>query len=139
MIWKVNPGLDALNNFNKNTLVSNLGIEFTEIGEDYIIARMPVDQRTFQPLGLLHGGASVVLSESIGSMASWMILGDPKKSVVGIEVNANHLKSVKEGFVYGRTKPIKVGKKLHIWQTEIFDDNTDLICISRLTVMVLSM
>lgn len=97
---------------------------------------MPVDHRTKQPMGLLHGGASVVLSESMGSIGSWLVVGDHSKKVVGIEVNANHLKSAHQGHVYGVTKPVKLGKSLHIWNTEIYDENETLICISRLTVMV---
>ena len=136
MIWKIKPEIDAVNRFNQNTLVAHLGIEITEIGDDYIKAKMPVDHRTRQPMGLLHGGASVVLSESLGSMASWLIGADPSKKVVGVEVNANHLKSAKEGFVYGVTKPIKLGKTLHVWNTEIYDEDQNIVCTSRLTVMV---
>jgi 1,4-dihydroxy-2-naphthoyl-CoA hydrolase len=138
MIWKVKPDPDTVNNFNKNTLVSHLGIEIIEFGPDYIKAKMPVDERTRQPMGLLHGGASVVLSESVGSMASWMIEADSSKNVVGVEVNANHLKSAKEGFVFSITKPVKLGKTLHVWNTEIFDEQGTLLCVSRLTVMILS-
>ena len=106
MIWKIFPEVEAINNFNNNTLVSHLGIEITEFGPDYVKARMPVDHRTRQPMGLLHGGASVVLSESVGSMASWLTLGEQNVKVVGIEVNANHLKSVSKGFVTSVTKQI---------------------------------
>ena len=137
MIWKVIPELDALNNFNQNTLVSQMGIEIIEIGLDFIKAKMPVDRRTCQPLGLLHGGASVVLSESMGSIASWLVLGDAAKSIVGVEVNANHLKSANKGFVYSVTKPIKIGRTLHIWNTEIYDANDNLLCVSRLTTMII--
>lgn len=136
MIWKIKPEIDAVNQFNQNTLVAHLGIEITEIGDDYIKAKMPVDHRTRQPMGLLHGGASVVLSESLGSMASWLIDADPTKKVVGVEVNANHLKSAKEGFVYAITKPVKLGKTLHVWNTEIYDEDQNILCTSRLTVMV---
>ncbi|MBK7636189.1 MAG: hotdog fold thioesterase [Saprospiraceae bacterium] len=137
MIWKIFPEVEAINNFNNNTLVSHLGIEITEFGPDYVKARMPVDHRTRQPMGLLHGGASVVLSESVGSMASWLTLGEQNVKVVGIEVNANHLKSVSKGFVTSVTKPVKLGKSLHVWSTEIFDENGELLCISRLTVMII--
>ena len=99
---------------------------------------MPVDARTKQPAGLLHGGASVVLSESIGSVASYCLLEDiSRQSIVGIEINANHLKAVKDGYVHSITRPVKIGKTLHIWNTEIFDDANNLVCISRLTVMVI--
>ena len=137
MIWKIFPDLDTINNFNQNTLVSHLGIEITEIGLDFVKARMPVDQRTRQPMGLLHGGASVVLSESMGSMASWLVSGDYNAQIVGVEVNANHLKSVNAGYVMSITKPVKLGKTLHIWNTEVFDENEQLLCVSRLTVMII--
>ncbi len=137
MIWNVKPDVDAINSFNRNTLVETLGIEITEFGDDFVRAKMPVDHRTRQPMGLLHGGASVVLSESIGSMASWLVQGGTGKGVVGIEVNANHLSSVKSGYVYSVTKPVRLGRTLHVWNTEIFDEQEKLICVSRLTVMIL--
>jgi len=136
MIWKVLPDIDAINNFNSNTLVANLGIEIVEFGPDYVKAKMPVDHRTKQPMGLLHGGASVALSESIGSMASWAFTADQNLDIVGLEVNANHLKSVRSGYVYSITKPVKLGRTIHVWSTEIFDENNDLVCISRLTTMI---
>lgn len=137
MVWKVKPDIEVLNKFNKDTLVEWLGIEITEIGDDFIRAKMPVDHRTRQPMGLLHGGASVVLSESMGSVASWLVAGEDSKSVVGIEVNANHLKTAKEGYVYSITRPIKLGKTLHVWNTELLDENENIICTSRLTVMII--
>lgn len=138
MIWKVKPDVEVINNFNKDTLVAHLGIEIVEVGSDFIKSKMPVDHRTRQPMGLLHGGASVVLSESVGSMASWLVTADQTKNIVGIEVNANHLKSVKSGFVFGITKPIRIGRTLHVWNTEIYDEDDNLLCVSRLTVMVSS-
>ncbi|HQV97780.1 MAG TPA: hotdog fold thioesterase, partial [Saprospiraceae bacterium] len=136
MIWKVKPDVEVINNFNKDTLVAHLGIEIVEVGSDFIKSKMPVDHRTRQPMGLLHGGASVVLSESVGSMASWLVTADQTKNIVGIEVNANHLKSAKSGFVFGITKPIRIGRTLHVWNTEIYDEDDNLLCVSRLTVMV---
>ncbi len=136
MIWKEKPDAEAVNNFTVNTLAHYLGIEVTEFGDDYVRARMPVDSRTKQPLGLLHGGASVVLSESIGSMASWLITADPAKNIVGVEVNANHVKSARSGFVYSITRPVKLGRTLHVWNTEIYDEDNNLLCVSRLTVMI---
>ena len=137
MIWKSNPDIKSLNASGVNTMVSHLGIEFTEIGEDYLIARMPVDHRTIQPMGLLHGGASVSLAETIGSVASVVVQINPlERAVVGIEINANHLKSAREGFVYGKVSPIKLGKRLHIWNIEITDIDNNKICISRLTTML---
>lgn len=139
MIWKNNPTLQSINALRVNTLVETLGIDFVEIGEDYLIAKMPVDKRTVQPLGLLHGGASVSLAETLGSVASVLLLDDPiNKSVVGIEINANHLKSAKSGFVYGKVTPIKLGRKLQVWNIDIKNENDELVCVSRLTVMILS-
>ena len=138
MIWKVKPDVEVINNFNKDTLVAHLGIEIVEVGSDFIKSKMPVDHRTRQPMGLLHGGASVVLSESVGSIASWLVTADQTKNIVGIEVNANHLKSAKSGFVFGITKPIRIGRTLHVWNTEIYDEDDILLCVSRLTVMVSS-
>lgn len=137
MLWKNNPTLEGLNMINTNTLCEHLGMEFTEIGDDYLIAKMPVDHRTKQPMGLLHGGASVALAESIGSVASFIIQENPMEShVVGVEINANHLKAVKEGWVYGKVTPIKVGRTLHIWNIDITNEAGEMVCVSRLTCMV---
>jgi 1,4-dihydroxy-2-naphthoyl-CoA hydrolase len=137
MIWKIKPDVNVINKLSQNTLASHLGIEVMEVGPDYVKGRMPVDERTRQPAGLLHGGASVVLSESMGSVASYCLIEDiTRQSVVGVEINANHLRSVKSGFVYSITRPIKIGRTLHIWNTEIFDESENLICVSRLTVLV---
>lgn len=136
MIWKNEPTLEALNNINKNTLGSHLGIEVIEVGEDYIKAKMPVDERTKQPMGLLHGGASVALSETMGSIASVLIIEDiTKETIVGIEINANHLKSVKSGYVYSTTRPIRIGRRIQVWNTEIYNETNELICVSKLTTM----
>jgi 1,4-dihydroxy-2-naphthoyl-CoA hydrolase len=138
MIWKVKPTPDVINQMNAASMAGHLGIELLECGDDFIKAKMPVDYRTRQPMGLLHGGASVVLSETLGSIASFCMLDDPQKDyVVGVEINANHLKSAKEGWVIGITRPIKVGRTLHVWNTEIFDEEDNLLCTSRLTVMVI--
>ena len=120
------------------SIVRHLGIEFTEAGEGYLVARMPVDGRTHQPFGLLHGGASVVLAESLGSTASWMLLDDPaKQQAVGLEINANHLRSVREGWVYGRCTPIHTGRTTHVWDVRITDERGRLVCVSRITVAIL--
>lgn len=116
-------------------MCSHLGMEFTEIGDDYLIARMPVDHRTKQPAGLLHGGASAALAETLGSIASALCLGGTNKMPVGIEINANHLKSATSGFVTGKVVPVRVGQSLHVWNIEIYNDKNDLVCVSRLTVM----
>jgi len=138
MIWsQKNMNLSILNEINANTLVSHLGIIFTEIGDDFLSGTMPVDHRTKQPMGLLHGGASVVLAESLGSIASYLCVENPLETpVVGLEINANHLKSVKSGHVKGIVKPIKLGRNVHIWEIKIYNTDDEMICISRLTTMV---
>lgn len=133
------PGFDlsALQFAHTDSIVKYLGIEFTEAGEGYLEARMPVDGRTHQPFGILHGGASVVLAESLGSTASFMLLDDPtKQRAVGLEINANHLRSVREGWVYGRCTPIHVGRTTHIWDIRIRDEQGRAVCVSRLTVVI---
>jgi len=138
MIWKNNPSIEGLNALAPNTINQALSIEFTEIGDDYLIARMLVDQNTRQPMGLLHGGASVVLAETLGSVASTLLIDDlTKQSAVGVEINANHLKSAKSGYVYGRVEAIKTGRKIHVWQIRIRDEKERDICISRLTTMII--
>lgn len=123
-------------NFNSK-MTQLLGIEYTEVGKDYLCAKMPVDDRTKQPMGLLHGGASVVLAESIGSVASNLIVHHEGKQCVGLEVNANHLKSARDGFVYGKATAVHIGKKTHIWDIRINNEQGELVCISRLTVAIL--
>ncbi|MBO3700492.1 hotdog fold thioesterase [Roseivirga sp. E12] len=129
--------IDAINKMCQNTLVEHLGIEVTELGKDYIIARMPVDHRTHQPMGLLHGGASVVLAETLGSIAASLTLNQKLQHCVGLEVNANHVKSVKSGNVFGKTRPIHLGKRTQIWEITITNDQDELVCISRLTMAVI--
>lgn len=137
-MWKTNPTLESLNDIGRGSLSEHLGIEFTEVGSDYIKARMPVDHRTKQPMGLLHGGASAALSETMGSIAGVLIIEDmSKQSIVGIEINANHLSSAKSGYVHATTKPVKIGRRLQVWNTEIHDDEGKLICTSRLTTMII--
>lgn len=121
-----------------DSMIKHLGIEFIEAGEGYLIARMPVDPRTRQPFGILHGGASVVLAESLGSVASFMLLDDPgKQRAVGLEINANHIRSVREGWVYGRCTPIHTGRTTHVWDIRITDEQEKLVCISRLTIAII--
>lgn len=137
MIWKIEPSLDGINTLSKNTLVGHLGIVFTEFGDDYLKATMPVNDQTKQPYGVLHGGASVVLAETMGSYASSMCIDDPFTNPgFGIEVNANHLKSARSGTVTGIVKPIRIGRSIHVWDIKIYDENEDIVCTSRLTVMV---
>ena len=136
MIWFSKPDLAELNGRPKNHIGALLGIEFTEIGDDYIKGRMPVDERTHQPFGILHGGASVVLTETLGSVASNLVLNPERNMGVGLEVNANHLRPVKEGWVTGICTPIHIGGKTHIWDIKLYNDTGKLTCISRLTVAV---
>ena len=127
--------LEKLNAMNAGTLGEALGIEFTGVGNDFVTAKMPVDHRTVQPFKILHGGASVALAETLGSIAAQMTAGFDKVCV-GVEINANHLKKVTEGFVHGTAKPIRLGRTVQVWNIEITDDNDNLICVSRLTVLV---
>lgn len=118
-------------------MVSHLGIEFTEVGPDYISAKMPVDHKTQQPLGLLHGGASVSLAETLGSVAATCCVDPEMQYCVGLEINANHIKSVKSGFVTGTARPVHVGKRTHVWEIRIVNETQELICISRITMAVI--
>lgn len=118
-------------------MVEHLGIEFIELGENYITAKMPIDHRTTQPMGLLHGGASIVLAETLGSVASSILVDHNKYLCVGLEINANHIKSARKGFVTGKATPIHIGKKTHVWDIRITNENDDLVCVSRLTVAVI--
>ena len=137
MLWKTRPDLAALNASCKNTLNESMGVEFTETGEDYLKARMPVDKRTIQPFGLLHGGANVALAETLGSVASLLCLDDPSRQApVGVEINANHLRGVTKGYVTGTVKAVRVGRQIHVWNIEIHDDEGRLSCVSRITVAV---
>ncbi len=130
--------LDKVNALNRNTLMEQLGIECIEIGEDYVVSTMPVDHRTHQPMGLLHGGASAALIESIGSMGSVLLIDPEKEIPVGLEINANHVGGVKSGKVKAIGKVVHAGKKTHVWQVDIFDMTTNkLICTGRLTVMII--
>ncbi len=135
-IWKRETDLDALNAIGENSLVAHIGIRFTAIGDDYLEAVMPVDARTHQPFGLLHGGASVVLAESMGSIAGYLCT-EEGKSVVGIEVNASHHRSVSIGEVRGICRPLHIGLRNQVWQIEILNARDQLCCSSRLTVAVL--
>lgn len=136
-IFKTNMTLDSLNKWSANTMAEQLGIEFTTIGEDYLEARMPVDHRTHQPFGLLHGGASVALAETMGSVAATLCVDGTKQFCVGLEVNANHIRSARDGFVKGIAKPIHIGKKTQVWEIRISITEGDLVCISRITMAVL--
>ncbi len=130
--------LELVNSLNKNTMMEVLDIQCVEIGDDYVVATMPVDHRTHQPMGLLHGGASAALIETIGSMGSVLLIDVKKQAPVGLEINANHLGGLKSGMVRGTGKIIHAGKRTHVWQVDIRDEATDkLICTGRLTVMII--
>ncbi len=135
-LWFGNPVFDELNKRHQNHIGALIGIEFTELGDDFIKATMPVDARTHQPMGILHGGASVVLAETLGSFASSLIIDPEKYMAVGLEVNANHLRPVKSGYVIGICTPIHIGGKTHIWDIKMYDDRGKMNCVSRLTVAI---
>ena len=137
-IWYLEAAPDSLNAISANTMVEHLGIEFIAIGEDSITARMPVDHRTVQPAGLLHGGASVALAETLGSVAATLCVNPATTSCVGLEINANHIRSVRSGFVIGVARPIHLGNSTHVWDIRIYDDEQErLVCVCRLTMAVL--
>lgn len=119
-------------------MVEHLGIRFTEMGNDYLAATMPVNEKTKQPLGLLHGGANVVLAETLGSVAATLTVDRNTQYCVGLEINANHLKAVKEGKVTGIVKPIHLGKKTQVWEIKIYTQEEQLSCISRITMAILN-
>jgi 1,4-dihydroxy-2-naphthoyl-CoA hydrolase len=134
-----NPGitLPQLNQMNRGNMVGHLGIEFTEIGPDYVCAKMPVDERTRQPMGLLHGGASVALAETLGSIAAYCTIDPARQYCVGLDINANHVRGVSGGFVYGKASPLHVGRTTQVWEIRITDEAGKLVCISRITMAVL--
>lgn len=137
MIWKRKFNLKDITAMTKDCMLGHLGIEVTGYGDDYIEGTMPVDERTKQPFGLLHGGASVVLAESLGSIAGYLC-SEGEQRVVGLEINANHIRSAKEGVVKGVCKPIHLGSRQQVWNIDIFNERGQLCCTSRLTTAVLS-
>ena len=136
-IWVVSATVEMLNQTRKLTLVDYLGIEFVDIGDDYLSAKMPVDRRTIQPFGMLHGGASAALAETLGSVAGNLCVDQNKKACVGLEINANHIRPVDSGFVYGVAKPVHLGSSTQVWEIQIRNEENELVCISRLTLAVL--
>jgi 1,4-dihydroxy-2-naphthoyl-CoA hydrolase len=136
-IFNPNATIELINKMGANTMAEQLGIVFTEIGDDFMRATMPVDNRTHQPLGMLHGGASVVLAETLGSIAATFCVDISKQYCVGLEINANHLKSVRDGIVIGTTRPIHIGKRTHVWEIKITNPQQELICVSRITMAVI--
>ena len=138
MIWKRPWTLDDVNSRNPGTLNEALGIRVTEIGEDYLRGTMPCDARTKQPFGLLHGGANVALAETLGSIAGLMALEDGAGRTVGIEINANHVRGVRDGIVTGTARPVHVGRSTQVWAIRIEDEEGRLSCISRITLAVVA-
>ena len=137
-IFKTPRTVKSLNEWSVNTIASHIGIEFTAIGDNFLEAKMPVDHRTHQPLGLLHGGASVTLAETLGSVAATLCVDETKQFCVGLEINANHIRGVRDGFVKGIAKPIHIGKKTQVWEIRITTlEADDLVCVSRITMAVL--
>lgn len=136
-MFKTRPELAALNAHAQDTLVAHLGIEFTELGSDFLRGRMPVAAHTRQPFGLLHGGASVALAETLGSMAGNLCLDQSRNVAVGLEVSANHLRQVTRGFVTGTARPIHLGRSTQVWDIRIEDEDGRMVCVSRLTLAVI--
>ena len=136
-IWQTQTSPDELNAIRKLTMIEHLGIEFMEVGDNHIKARMPVDHRTIQPFGLLHGGASLALAETLGSVAANLCVNREKKMCVGLEINANHIRPVANGFVYGVARPIHIGASTQVWEIRIQNEQEKLVCISRLTLAIL--
>lgn len=137
-IWFGEPSIDAANAKRPGTMIEYLGIEFTQLTDDGLIGRMPVDHRTRQPAGVLHGGASVVLAETLASWAATFAVDRERFHCVGMEINANHLRPVADGWVRGEARPIAIGRTTHVWEIRITNDDGKLVCISRCTMAVLS-
>ena len=139
MIWfDKELSIEKLKPLGPNTMAAHIGIEWVEVGENFMKAKMPVDQRTNQPYGLLHGGASCVLAETLGSVASAMVIDHSKFYCVGLEINANHVRGVREGYVTGVASPLHLGSATHVWDIKIYDEKEKLVCVSRLTVAILT-
>ena len=136
-IWKQPISVELLSASSAHTAVSHLGIEFLEVGDDFIRARVPVDARTVQPYGLLHGGVSVVLAETLGSCGA-AYCAPAGQRVVGLDINANHLKGTTSGWVTGITRPVHIGRSTQVWAIELTNDAGELTCVSRITMAVLA-
>lgn len=134
-LWKQTTDLDRINAWNRGCMVEHLGMRVTEVGDDFLRGTMPVDARTKQPFGLLHGGASVALAESLGSLAGNLCI-EASEMAVGLDINANHLRAVTEGVVTGTARPLHVGRTTQVWEIRIEDERARLVCISRLTLAV---
>ncbi len=139
LIWTVRPTPELINSLFVRTMAQHLGIEFTEVGDDYLAAKMPVDERTHQPDGILHGGASATLAETLGSIAGAFCVDAEKKRVVGVELNCNHIRSVRTGEVYGTARPLHLGSLTQVWDIRIVNADQKLVCVARLTLAVLDL
>lgn len=135
-IWKQSVDLDRINAWNRDTLVEHLGMRVTEIGNDFVRGSMPVDKRTLQPFGLLHGGASVALAESLGSLGANLVLDPETETAVGLDINANHVRATASGQVIGTARPLHIGRSTQVWEIRIEDEAQHLVCVSRLTMAV---
>ena len=136
-LWHHTPDLEQINRSHDNTAVSQMGIEFTEVGDAHLTARMPVDARTKQPAGLLHGGATMLLAETLASCAAWQTIDRKVTEAVGLEINANHVRGVRDGWVTGRVQAIHAGRSTQIWEVRVTDDKDRLVSISRVTVSLI--
>jgi uncharacterized protein (TIGR00369 family) len=136
-IWKRPVSVESLTAIHVNTTVAHLGIEFLEVGDDFIRARAPVDSRTRQPMGILHGGISVLVAEMLGSVGA-ACASPPGHRAVGLEINANHLRSVAEGWVMGISRPVHIGRSTHVWQIDLSNEKGQPTCVSRITMMILA-
>lgn len=136
-IWHEQPTVEGLNEVVSRDMAGRLGMEYTAVGEDYLEARLPVDERTQQPYGLLHGGVSCVMAESMGSVASALCVDPDTYYCVGVDINASHLRPAVAGHVHARTRPLRIGRRNQVWETHIRDDNERLICVARLTTAVI--
>jgi 1,4-dihydroxy-2-naphthoyl-CoA hydrolase len=135
-IWFIQPTAEAINSTSAGSMAGHLGIEFTQVGEDFLTARMPVTDRTRQPLGYLHGGASATLAETLGSVAGMFTVDPDQHFVMGLEINANHVRAVREGSVTGTARPLHIGRTTQVWEIRIVDEEDRLVSISRLTLAV---
>jgi len=137
-IWQTEIDLDRLTARGKNSMSDHLGIEFIELGDDYLVARMPINERTKQPIGIMHGGASCVLAETVGSMAANFAVDNKKFYCVGLDINTNHIRSIREGYVIATAKPFHLGKTTQVWGIEIKNETGQLVSVNRLTMAVLA-
>ena len=136
-IWFTVPDLEEMNRQSEGTLVQHIGIEYVAVGDDFLAATLPVDERTVQPYGILHGGASVVLAETLGSAAAMHCIDPERQICVGLDINANHIRSVRQGRVTGTASPAHLGKSTQVWEIRISDEESRLVCLSRITMAIL--